>query len=99
MSCIKWNCRGLGNAATVKELREIAKKCAPTVLCVIETQVNKARVEGLKGTLGYDNAFVVSISGRGEGLGLYWNKNTKVEILPFFQYHIDSIISENGGEP
>ena len=66
MSCITWNYRGLGNAATVKELREIAKKFAPTVLCVIETQVNKARVEGLKGTLGYDNAFAVSSSGRSE---------------------------------
>ena len=99
MSCITWNCRGLGNAATVKELREIAKKFAPTVLCVVETQVNKARVEGLKGTLGYDNVFAVSSSGRSGGLGLYWNKNTKVEILPFSQYHIDSIISENGGEP
>jgi len=53
-------------------------------------------VEGLKGTLGYDNAFAVSSSGRSGGLGLYWNKNTKVEILPFFQYHIDSIIYENG---
>ena len=38
MSYITWNCRGLGNAATVKELREIAKKFAPTVLCVVETK-------------------------------------------------------------
>ena len=71
MSCITWNCRGLGNAATVKELREIAKKFAPTVPCVVENQVHKARVKGLKGTLGYDNAFAVSSSGRSGGLGLY----------------------------
>jgi hypothetical protein len=45
MSCISWNCHGLGNAATIKELREVAKKFAPTVLCVLETQVHKARVE------------------------------------------------------
>jgi len=47
-------------------------------------------VEGLKGTLGYDNVFAVSSSGRSGGLSLYWNKNTKVEILPFSRYHIDS---------
>ena len=47
-------------------------------------------MEGLKGTLGYDNAFAISSSSRSGGLGLYWNKNTKVEILPFSQYHIDS---------
>ena len=99
MSCITWNCRGLGNTATVKELHEIAKKFVPTVLCVVETQVNKARVEGLKGTLGYDNAFAISSSGRSGGIGMFWNNDTKLEVLPFFQYHIDSIISVNGGEP
>lgn len=29
--------RGLGNVATVKELRESAKKFVPAVLCVLET--------------------------------------------------------------
>ena len=60
MSCLSWNCCGLGSAATVKELRDLAKKVAPTVLCVVETQVHLAWVEGLKGTLGFDNAFAVS---------------------------------------
>jgi hypothetical protein len=72
MSCMSWNCRGLGNAVTVKELRDFAKNFAPTVLCVLETQVHKARVEGLKCTLGYDNAFAVSSSGRSGGLGIFW---------------------------
>ena len=71
MSCLSWNCRGLGNDATVRELRELAKKFAPTVLCVLETQVNKARVEGLRHTLGYDKAFAVSSSGRSGGLGIF----------------------------
>ena len=99
MSCLSWNCRGLGNASTVKELRDLAKKVAPTVLCVLETQVHKARVEGLKNTLGYDNAFAVSSAGRSGGLGIYWNNNTRVEILPFSQYHIDAIVTENGHDP
>jgi exonuclease III len=77
----------LGNAATVKELREFAKQFASTVLCVLETQVHKARVEGLKHFLGYDNAFAVSSSGRSGGLGIFWNNNTRVEILPYSQYH------------
>ena len=53
----------MGNAATVGELRNLAKKYAPTVLCVLETQIHKSRVELLKGTLGYDNSFAVSSSG------------------------------------
>ena len=69
MSCLSWNCRGLGNAATVEELRDIVlKSVAPNVLCVVETQVHIARVDGLKSTLGYDNAFAVSSSGSSGGL-------------------------------
>ena len=67
MSCLSWNCRGLGNAATVGELRNLVKKYAPTVLCVLETQIHKSQVELLKGTLGYDNSFAVSSSGRSGG--------------------------------
>jgi hypothetical protein len=37
MSCLSWNCCGLGNAATVKELRDFVKRFVPTVLCVLET--------------------------------------------------------------
>ena len=99
MSCLSWNCRGLGNAATVGELRNLAKKYAPTVLCVLETQIHKSRMELLKGTLGYDNSFAVSSSGRSGGLGIFWNNKTRVEILPYSQYHIDAIVTEYGKEP
>ena len=75
MSCLSWNYHRLGNAATVKELHELMKKVAPTVLCAVETQVHRARVEGLKGTLGFDNAFAVSSSGRSGDLGIFWNNN------------------------
>lgn len=54
---------------TVKELRELAKDVAPSVLCVLETQVHKARVEGLKRSLGYDNAFAVSSTGPQRRIG------------------------------
>lgn len=96
MSCLAWNCRRLGNAATIKELHEFARSVAPSVLCVLETQVHKSRVEGLKSTLGYDCAFAVSSLGRSGGLGIYWNKSTSVQLLPYSQYHIDVIITEGG---
>lgn len=67
------------------------------MLCVLETQVHKARVEGLRSTLGFDNAFSVSSLGRSGGLGLFWNNEIKVELLPYSQYHIDVVLT--GGEP
>jgi len=30
---------------------------------------------------------------------LFWKNNTRVEILPYSQYHIDAIVTENGREP
>ena len=75
MSCLSWNCRGLGNAVTVKQLRDLAGQVSPSVLCVHETQVHKARVEQLKTTLGFDFAFAVSSSGRSGGLGIFWKNN------------------------
>jgi hypothetical protein len=99
MSCLSWTYRGLGSASTVKELPWLAEKIAHIVLCVLETEVHQARVEGLKGTLGFDNAFAVSSSGRSGGLGIFLNNNTRVVLLPYSQYHIDTIITESGGEP
>lgn len=81
MSCLSQNCRDLCNATTVKELLDLAKMVTPTVLCVLETQIHRAQMEGLKSTLGFDNAFAISSSGRSGGFGIFWNSNTIVEIL------------------
>jgi hypothetical protein len=53
------------------------------VLCVLKTQVHKARVENLKNTLGFDCSFAISSAGHSGGLGIFWNNNTRVEILPY----------------
>jgi hypothetical protein len=99
MSCFVWNCGGLGEVATVKELRDFARCFAPSILCVIETQVHRSRVEGLRHTLGYDHSFAVSSSGRSGGLGIFWDNGIKIEILPYSQYHIDAIVTEAFGSP
>jgi hypothetical protein len=41
MGCLSWNYRGSDNVVTIKELCELAKYFAPTVLCVIEMQYLK----------------------------------------------------------
>ena len=99
MNLLCWNCRGLGNAPTVQELREIAKKFAPRVLCIVETQISGERAENLKNTLGYDNSFAVNSSGRSGGLAMYWNDEINIEILGYSRYHIDDKISMIGCDP
>lgn len=64
MSIICWNCRGIGNGATVRELRNLTRQFAPSVLCVLETQVVDIRVERLQYKLGFDHCYAVSSDAR-----------------------------------
>ena len=45
MRLLCWNCGGAGNPATIRELRELMMRFAPTILCIFETQIEGARVE------------------------------------------------------
>jgi endonuclease/exonuclease/phosphatase family metal-dependent hydrolase len=59
----------------------------------------KAWVERLKNILGFDNSFAISSTGRRDGLDIFWSNDIKVELLPYSQYHIDTIITEADGSP
>jgi hypothetical protein len=83
MSALCWNYRRLGSDATVRELHGLVTLFKPTVLYVIETQLHGNRVQGLARQLGYDQAFTISSSGHSGGLVMFWNNETKVEILPY----------------
>jgi endonuclease/exonuclease/phosphatase family metal-dependent hydrolase len=56
-------------------------------------------VELLAGTLGYDNVFVVSSTGRSGGLAIFWNNSIKLDILSYSQYHIDAVVTPSLEEP
>jgi hypothetical protein len=60
--------------------------------------MHKNSVENLSRSLGYDKSFAISSSGRSGGLGLFWNNEIKIEVLPYSQYHLDVIVSEQGQE-
>lgn len=85
-----WNCRGVGNTATVRKLHEFTNRFAPTMLCIMETQTLKSWVESLVFSLGYDNCFAVSSSGKNGGLGVFWNNSINLEVFRYSKYHIDS---------
>ena len=99
MSILCWNCLGLGDPATVHELRDLARESAPAVLCVVETQISKNRMEGLARTLGYESAYGVGSSGRSGGLCMYWRKPLILQLRNFSKYHIDMEVNEKGRNP
>lgn len=71
MSLLCWNCRRIGKAATVRELRDLARQFAPSILCILETQIEGMRVENMADGLGYNKSFAVSSSGRSGGLCVF----------------------------
>ena len=94
MSFLGWNCCGAGKPATVRELRDLMRQFAPSVLCILETQIEGRRVENLVGSLEFNKCFVVSSSGRSGGLGIFWNEEKNLEIVGYSQYHIDTLIND-----
>ena len=89
MSLLCWNCRGIGKAATVRELRTLARQFAPSILCILETQLEGSRVERLAEGLGFNKSFAVSSSGRRGSLGVFWNDSLKMQVICYSEYHID----------
>lgn len=98
MRTICWNCRGIGDPSMVRELKELIRECAPEVVCLLETQLSKQRVEGLTSVLGYDGGYAVGSSGRSGGLAMFWKSPISMRLLNFSKYHIDMVVTELGKE-
>ena len=45
MGCLAWNCYGLGNLCTGRELLEITRAKDPSVVFLVETVTDDARLE------------------------------------------------------
>jgi exonuclease III len=60
MRLLSWNCRGLGNPCTVRELLLLLKEKDPSVLFLSETRLDSIGVENLRVTLKFAGAFCVS---------------------------------------
>ena len=48
MSCLSWNCRGLGYPRTVQVLVELAKQHNPSFIFLLETLCNRENLDKLK---------------------------------------------------
>ena len=94
MSLLCWNCRGAGKPATVRELRDLTRQLAPSVLCIVETQIEGSRVENLAGSLVFKNSFAVNSYGRSGGLGVFWNDEIKLVVDGYSKYHINVVIDD-----
>ena len=59
MSLIVWNCRGLGNLRTGKELEVVIRAKDPSVVFLAETWADEARLKEVQRNIKFDNLFFV----------------------------------------
>ena len=60
MSVLVWNCRGLGNPQTIRELGNLIWAQDPAVVFLAETWLDEARLKYLLHNFVFDQKFVVS---------------------------------------
>ncbi|XP_065635520.1 uncharacterized protein LOC136070080 [Quercus suber] len=66
MNCLAWNCRGLRNLRTRKELVEIIRAKDPAVVFIAETWTDEARLDRVQSSLELQNRWVVPSDNRGD---------------------------------
>ena len=57
MSCLIWNCRGLGNPCTGNELADIVRAKDPSVVFLSETWAYEARQKNMMRKIRCENIF------------------------------------------
>ncbi|XP_031099874.1 uncharacterized protein LOC116004082 [Ipomoea triloba] len=96
MSTLCWNCRGLGNPRTVRELIDLVYIKKPDFIFLMETKVGRIHAECVRIKLGFEGLFYVDNVGLSGGLALFWRTNNTAKLLSFSKNHIDVEVSLTG---
>jgi hypothetical protein len=92
MSLLSWNCRGLGNPRTVRDLCQLVEEKKPRFLFLMETRIQQNRMQVVRNKLGFAGMLVVDPIGTSGGLALIWKEATEVEIQNFSLRHISPLL-------
>jgi hypothetical protein len=97
MIVIAWNCRGLENPCTVRDLCRMMKVKKTNVVFLMETKLGKNKMELIRIKMGFSNLFVVDSVGRSGRLALLWDDATNLSIQNYSCLHINVVISPMDG--
>lgn len=99
MSCLSWNCRGLGNPCAVQALQRLIFSKDPTIVFLCKTKSRVVCMERLRVKFQFDSSFSVASRGRSGGLCVFWEEETNLGFRSYSNNHIDlgvGGIGENG---
>jgi exonuclease III len=92
MKIISWNCQGLENLRSVRDLCQMVKVKQPKMVFLMETKLRQNKMEVIKLKAGFDNVFTVNCVGRSGGLALLWKNEMEVTIQNYNRRHISTIV-------
>jgi ribonuclease HI/exonuclease III len=92
MIIISWNCRGLGNPWTVRDLCRLVREKRPNMVFLMETILPSKRLEKIRVKTGFNHVFGVDCVGRSGGLAILWNDDSLIEIQNFSRRHINAVV-------
>ena len=97
MKILSWNCQGLGNLWTVRNLHKIVKEQAPSICFLMETRLDREGINYWCKELPYKNMFVVKKPGLCGRLALMWKEDIKLDAFKFFDNQISVTVTESDG--
>ncbi|CAN0899756.1 hypothetical protein LINGRAHAP2_LOCUS20455 [Linum grandiflorum] len=83
MIVLSWNCRGLGQPRAVRVLRELIETHRPDVVILLETLVNKCRMEEIRAEVKFGGCFAVDDVGHSGGVCLLWKEVDDARVCAF----------------
>ncbi|PPE00497.1 hypothetical protein GOBAR_DD02478 [Gossypium barbadense] len=98
MKILSWNCRGVGNPVTVRELKQLLVANVPDVIFLCKTKIHSNGFSRIHSMCGMEGCLVVRSKRKSGGLELIWREGIRVTMQNYSKYHIDSLVSMDDGE-
>ncbi|TYI76842.1 hypothetical protein E1A91_D06G105000v1, partial [Gossypium mustelinum] len=92
MKFLSWNCRGLGNSAKIRELKQLLAVNNPNIIFLSETKMSATDFRRVQNNCRLQNGLTVNSEGRSGGLALMWRDGMNVSIQNYSKHHIDSMV-------
>ncbi|TYG40901.1 hypothetical protein ES288_D12G131400v1 [Gossypium darwinii] len=92
MKFLSWNCRGLGNSAKIRKLKQLLAVNNPDIIFLSETKMSATDFRRVQNNCRLQNGLAVNSEGRSGGLALMWRDGMNVSIQNYSKHHIDSMV-------